>query len=266
MPGKPDMPRIGLHQPARRVFARVPRAALAAVVLLSATGPSLAHQSAVATNDASGVQSIAPHAENGSSGDRELEAKPLGRPNGPLSARPPTSTDTQGLVGAGTMSPMRNDLTRVLGALAAVIGLLLLIKTVLSRWRPALAAGSQRPSGVIEVLARYPMGRGQSLLVLKFARRVLLLHQSGAVCRTLTEMTEANEVAGLLSRLESGARDKDAARFRATLASFESEHDAAAAETSRAGAALAAEETHVIDLTRTRIVGGASPMRRGASR
>jgi len=215
----------------------------------------------------------------------EIESRPLGTPNGALSARPaasaerrPSSADPQlasrnsevagNLVGAGrptggsstggllgAIDPRRNDFTRVLGALAAVVGLILLTRTLMVRYLPNWIGGpgkGERPSGVVEILARYPLARGQQLVVLRFARRVLLLHQAGTACRTLTEMSDPNEVAGLLSRLEAGAGERAAGKFRAALEAFESEHDVALARQSRAGAAVAAE-TEIIDLTRTHL-------------
>lgn len=196
---------------------------------------------------------------------RSLESRPIGKPNGPLSARPPTATpEPDANAGErkteasgswlGVFDPRRNDFTRVLGALAAVVGLILLTRTLAVRYLPSLSRGrSDRPSGVLEVLARYPIGRGQQLVVLKFARRIVLIHQAGATARTLTEMTDPDEVAATLSRLEAGATARSAGRFKAALQSFETEHEAAQAQRSRAGAALAATETEIIDLTRTQI-------------
>jgi hypothetical protein len=189
------------------------------------------------------------------------ESRPLGKPNSMLSGRPAeTDAKPESATGAlGDLDPRSNDITRVLGALAAVIGLILLTKTVVWRYFPNLlrlggASGAgERPSGVIEVLARYPLpggGRGQQLIVLKFARRVLLAHQAGTTLRTLSEMTDPNEVAGLLSRLEAGASEKSQQKFRAALERFEDEHDSALARQSRAGASVAAGQTEIIDLTR----------------
>lgn len=190
------------------------------------------------------------------------ESRMLGRPNSPLSARPAevktkesetaVAEPSAGLL--NSIDPRRNDFTRVLGALAAVVGLILLTRTLVVRYMPSLMGGkTDRPSGVIEVLARYPIGRGQQLLVLKFARRILLVHQAGATSRTLTEMSDPDEVAATLSRLEAGASVKSAGKFKAALQSFETEHEAAQARRSRSGAALAATETEIIDLTRTQI-------------
>ncbi len=203
------------------------------------------------------------------------ESRPLGKPNTMLSVRPVERDANAGESSSGLLGgfdPRRNDFTRVLGALAAVIGLILLAKSVASRYFPNIlrlggAAGSDRPSGVIEVLARYPLpggGRGQQLIVLKFARRVLLAHQAGSTVRTLSEMTDPNEVAALLARLEAGANDKSQHKFRAALERFEDEHESASAVQSRAGAAVAAAQTEIIDLTRTpmRGVGGVVRARR----
>jgi flagellar biogenesis protein FliO len=202
------------------------------------------------------------------------ESRPLGKPNSLLSARPeraePVEKDSSASL-FSAIDPRSNDFTRVIGALAAVIGLILLARTLLKRYLPAaLQGGGERPSGVIEILARYPMGigrsagRGQQLIVLKFARRILLVHQAGSTLSTLSEMTDRDEVASLLSRLEAGANAKSQDKFRAALHAFESEHDVITAQQSRAGAALAAGEIEIIDLTRTQVRGmsGTSRARR----
>jgi len=81
-----------------------------------------------------------------------------------------------------------------------------------------------RPSGVIEILGRYPLGRKQSLVLLKLARRVILVHQNGTQMTTLSEVSQPHEVAALLSRVEAGSSGKQAQRFRSMLKRFESEH------------------------------------------
>jgi flagellar biogenesis protein FliO len=189
------------------------------------------------------------------------ESRPLGKPNSMLSSRP-VDQEMRDVPAAGALGgsgAAGSEFTRVLGALAAVVGLILLARIVVVRYFPNLlrfggSIGSDRPSGVIEVLARYPLpgaGRGQQLIVLKVARRVLLAHQAGSNVRTLSEMSDPNEVAALLARLEAGANEKSQQKFRATLEHFESEHEVVLAKQSRAGAALAATQTEIIDLTRT---------------
>ncbi len=141
---------------------------------------------------------------NGGSESRPTssEAAPLGQPNGLLSARPADRESKRGLT---ALDPRSNEITRVLGALAVVLGLLFGLRAVVRRSRWALASGG-RPSGVVEILARYPVARGQHLILLKLARRVLLVHRSGSTMTTLSEVSDPDEVAALLGRIEAGSR------------------------------------------------------------
>lgn len=63
-----------------------------------------------------------------------------------------------------------------------------------------LGAGGRAPQGVMEVLARYPVSRGHSLVLLKMDRRVLLLGQSPAGFTTLSELTDAEDIASILTK------------------------------------------------------------------
>lgn len=179
------------------------------------------------------------------------EAKPLGRPNSPLGVRPAGSMEPKKPGMLERMDPRSNEITRVLGALAVVIGLLLLIRTILRRTGGLLPRGD-RPSGVVEILARYPIARGQHFILLKFARRVLLLHQAGSSMTQLTEMTDPDEVASLLARMEAGSGERSAGKFRSALNEFVAEHHAVQDRPSRADAPLRLE-AEVIDLTRNRV-------------
>lgn len=197
--------------------------------------------------------------------DRALparESRGLGTPNGLFSARPvdeETSdsgdADEPGAAASllTRLDPRSNPVMRVLASLGAVLGLLFLFKLVMKRGAGLLGQGG-RPSGVIEILARYPLGRKQSLVLLKLARRVILLHQNGTQMTTLSEMSEPREVAALLSRVESGSTGKQAQRFRSMLKRFEADHERATPRSERddlfpalTGNGAAGE---VIDLTR----------------
>jgi hypothetical protein len=88
----------------------------------------------------------------------------------------------------------------------------------------------------MEILARYPIARGQHLTLLKLGRRVLLVHQTGTAMSTLTEVADPDEVASLLSRIEAGSSGRDADRFRSMLKQYQREHDAAIATAARRAA------------------------------
>lgn len=85
----------------------------------------------------------------------------------------------------------------------------------------ALGPGGRAPSGVLEVLGRFPAGRGTTLVLLKLDRRVLLVCQThgrgNAGMSTLCEVTDPDEVAGLLLRTRDEAGETIATRFREHL-------------------------------------------------
>lgn len=68
-------------------------------------------------------------------------------------------------------------------------------------------ARAARPSGVVEILARYPVGRGQHVALLRVGRRVIVVHQSDRSMTTLCETADADEAAELIARSREGARD-----------------------------------------------------------
>jgi len=90
---------------------------------------------------------------------------------------------------------------RTLGALGIVISLLILLRVFLGRLAGPLA-GAKAVGGVVEILARYPFGKGQSLVLLKLDRRILLVNQTGQGTTLITEMTEPEDVASILQRIQ----------------------------------------------------------------
>lgn len=156
------------------------------------------------------------------------ESKSLGIPNSalPIGTQPETSPAA---LGAGV--------TRTIFALAAVVGLMVVIAAVvrhIARTKGGLTselgAGGRAPSGVLSVLGRYPIARGQTLVLLQLGQRVLLLNQAsvnrragGPAFTTLSELTDEQEVAELLARVREGSGDQTNARFQDALARLESE-------------------------------------------
>lgn len=120
---------------------------------------------------------------------------------------------------------------RSLASVAMVVGLILLLAVVarfVSRRSGSLAAmlgpGGRAPSGVLEVLARYPVGRGQTLVLLRLDRRILLLSQSGGKgggFTTLAQFDDPAEVASLLRQTRDEASESVSARFRQAMERFQ---------------------------------------------
>lgn len=99
-------------------------------------------------------------------------------------------------------------LVRTAGALIILGGLLWCVRLFMVRlasgggmgFAAQFGAGGRSPAGLMEVLGRYPVSRGHTLVLLKLDRRVLLLGQSAAGFTTLTELTDAEDVASILTK------------------------------------------------------------------
>jgi flagellar biosynthetic protein FliO len=85
------------------------------------------------------------------------------------------------------------DLPRVLGSLAIVIAAIFALRWIARRFFrfPAAAHASE----LIEILARTPVSPRQNVLILKIARRVLVVADNGQQLTTLCEITDPRNCA-----------------------------------------------------------------------
>jgi len=156
------------------------------------------------------------------------------RPSSPLEQRPlggsaPAADDAAG----DDPAPARvGSVGRTIAALAVVIVAIFVARLIIraiSRGAGGLASqlgpAGRAPSGVLSVLARYPVARGQSLVLLRMDQRVLLLSQSTAGFQPLAEITEPEEVASLLTRTRDEEGASLAARFTSMLRRMERDAD-----------------------------------------
>jgi len=84
-----------------------------------------------------------------------------------------------------------------------------------------LGPAGRAPSGLLSVLARYPISKGVTLVLLRIDRRVLLLSQSGQGFSTLAEIDDPEEVASLIMRAEDEEGASLTRRFRSILSQAE---------------------------------------------
>jgi flagellar biogenesis protein FliO len=130
---------------------------------------------------------------------------------------------------------------RTIGALGIVLTLIVALAwglRKLSKQNAGIASAlgvARAPSGILSVLGRYPLSRGQTLVLIQFERRVLLLSQSAGSGRirgsagsvtTLCEITDPEEVASILLRVRDAEGDSASERFRTMLDRFDRTHDA----------------------------------------
>jgi flagellar biogenesis protein FliO len=156
----------------------------------------------------------------------DIESTPLGQ--APTGTSPvPTSTPEPFALGGYLQTVL---------ALALVLGLIVLVATLFKKFaasRPGLMAGlgtgGPSPSGVLEILGRYPLGGGQTLVLLRFDRRVVLAHQVGgrrnASMRTLSEVTDPDEVASIMMKTRAPADERAESSFREAIRRMEEGFD-----------------------------------------
>jgi flagellar biogenesis protein FliO len=121
------------------------------------------------------------------------------------------------------------DITKTVGALILVIALILALAWGVRRVARSqgglgakLTAGGRAPSGILEVLGRYPVSPKLSLVVLRFDRRVLLLaqsHAAGGSMSTLCELQDPGDVASVLAKTSDA--DEVNTLFREAIAHAE---------------------------------------------
>ncbi len=154
------------------------------------------------------------------------ERKPLHIPATGAAAQTPAPS-TSPISGA--------SLTSTTLALAAVLTLIFAVAALIKRFAAkgalsGLGLAARAPSGVVHVLARYPVQRGLCLVLLKVDRRVLVLSQSsargGTPLATLAEITQPEDVASILAKCGESTGESLAARFQATLSKADREIEA----------------------------------------
>ncbi|MCC7389937.1 MAG: FliO/MopB family protein [Phycisphaerales bacterium] len=164
----------------------------------------------------------------------EIESTPLGGTG--RSAFPPRPGGRAAPPTPGPSLRAGDGWWRTAGALAAIVALIFAGAAVLRKWggapgglMHAIGAGGRAPSGVLSVLGRYPVGRGQTLVLLKLDRRVLLVCQSAGSraggMRTLCELTDPEEVASVVLFAGEAEGRTLSDRFREMVSGFERSHE-----------------------------------------
>lgn len=195
---------------------------------------------------------------------------PIGEPG--KTARDDADANGAGELSAGVASPIvtPGDITQTLAALGVVVAIMVALAwgvRRVARARGGLAAelgpAGRAPSGVLSVLGRYPIARGQTLVLLRLPQRVLLLsqthswRQSGGGLRTLAEVSDPDEVADLITRSEDDAQSSLRQRFNGLLRGFGERMDQAT-DPRRAGTPIHPNLTARTDSGEGLAVAGAS--------
>ncbi len=137
------------------------------------------------------------------------------------------------LSGTSTLPTLGDGWGQTIVALGGVLLLIFGVAQVFKRLARSqgglagqLGAGGNAPSGILEVIGRYPITTGLTLVVLKFDRRVLLVSSSsgtrgknakGPSMQTLCELTDPEDVASILLKSRSASGESIAHSFERAL-------------------------------------------------
>jgi flagellar biogenesis protein FliO len=142
--------------------------------------------------------------------------RPLVRPAAATVAPHAGDASTGSLASSGAARSFTQELLPTGIALGATLLVIVLARSAVKRFGGRLP-GAKRPQGVVEVLARYPVARGQHVVLLKVGRRVIVAHQGPQGMQPLSEFTGDSDVADLMARCEAGARERSGFSFDALL-------------------------------------------------
>jgi hypothetical protein len=161
------------------------------------------------------------------------ESRPLQLPKADSHKSP---ADAAPLRSAAAEPKLGGSVVQTVASLGAVVVVILLTGLAVKRLAKrggglmsALGPGGRAPSGLLEVLGRYPVAKGTTLVLLKMDRRVLLLCQGsgklggGAGMTTLCEVTDPEDVASILLKVRDEEGDSLAKKFQNVLSGAESE-------------------------------------------
>jgi len=160
-------------------------------------------------------------AEHNAPSDSLRQADPAASPDQPiddstsnLHPLPPRSSKPASTPHTSRRSPITvpEGVWRTIGALGLVVGLIVLLRSAIKRFGGPLAK-ARAPCGVVEVLGRFPLVRGQTLLLIKIDRRVLLLGQSQQGLTTLCEIADPEQVSALVQRISNDRGDSFSRQF-----------------------------------------------------
>ena len=161
-------------------------------------------------------------AQPSESGGGDRSSLPLGVPSSGKDDGAVSGEDTE----EGTSGAV-GEVVRTVWPLALVVGLIGLVAwggRSYAKSRGGLmlsmSAGGRAPAGILTVLGRYPIGRGQTLVLLRCDARVLLLHQTGGAkggMTAITEFVDPDEVASLVRKADAADGSGPGARFSSML-------------------------------------------------
>lgn len=116
----------------------------------------------------------------------------------------------------------RKWIVQTAGALGLVLGVILLARAVLNRLLRRQAVSGA--NGLLEVLGRVNVGGRQQVLLIRTGKRVLVVGDGASGLRTLADIDEPEEVAGLLAAVAADRPNSVSRSFNQLLTRFNGDY------------------------------------------
>jgi flagellar biogenesis protein FliO len=143
-----------------------------------------------------------------------LESMPIR--NGPANAVSPTQPLPPITGGSTGLMSTLTSLGQVAGALGVVLGLVFIGRTLVRKFVPGAAVGNGK--GAIELVARYPLAKGQAVVLVRIGSQIVALSQGKDRSESILIINDPNEVATILGQAQGASRNSIQTGFNKLLA------------------------------------------------
>lgn len=198
-------------------------ALMVSLPLRAGEAESSSHTNTSALVDQAGPQPVVDAAKPVAAATRPgIEQQPIRHTatNAGIVADTPKNSDIKPSSGTSTW----NTSVQVFCALAVVIGLILLGRNMARKFIPGAATGSGK--GVVEVLARHPLGRNQSIVLVRIGSQIVALNQTKENSQSVLVISDQQEVANILGQVQGLKTTSIQQQFNGYLKTAERELEA----------------------------------------
>ena len=163
-------------------------------------------------------------AQDGAAAPANIQKQAINRkPAGANQPRATTQKTSAATMSAAAAKPAL-DPARVAWALGVVLVLILLARWVAKRFFGV--TGTARGTRAVQVLSRSPISPRQQLVVIRVGRRLIVAADGGGQMNTLSEITDADEVAALIGQVQEDHNGRAGHSFGNLFGKMRGKYDA----------------------------------------
>jgi hypothetical protein len=144
-----------------------------------------------------------------------IEDKPI-RPSARSTSPTADSANSPAVPISGSSTSGWKNVEQTAAALAIVIGLIFIGRALVRKFVPG--AKSTNGKGVIEILARHPLSKNQSIVLVRIGSQIVAMNQGKDASQSVLVISDPAEVAGIIGQIEGKSPNSIQAGFNRLLA------------------------------------------------